>query len=262
MESIEIRDLRFSYGQHEVLKGVNFSAGPGELIALLGPNGAGKSTLMRCLLGLTRNYTGTVSIDGRDIRSLSRTELAKKVAYIPQNAPSVFNYSVLETVLMGLTGGIRLLGAPGADSEQKALETLERLGILHLADRGCEEISGGERQLTLLARALVQDAQVLVMDEPTANLDYGNRSRVMDQAVELSERGYTVLFSTHTPNQALLYASRAITLWQGTLLTDDTPDRALTEDVLETLYGVRIHRKKLEDDGRDITVCVPWKGRK
>ena len=110
---VELQDLRFSYGERQVLKGISFSAGPGELIALLGPNGAGKSTLMRCLLGLLRGFQGTISIDGQDIRSLSRAALSPKIAYIPQSAPAVFNYTVLDTVLMGVTGSLGVLSTPG-----------------------------------------------------------------------------------------------------------------------------------------------------
>ena len=110
---VELQDLRFSYGERQVLKGISFSAGPGELIALLGPNGAGKSTLMRCLLGLLRGFQGTISIDGQDIRSLSRAALSQKIAYIPQSAPAVFNYTVLDTVLMGVTGSLGVLSTPG-----------------------------------------------------------------------------------------------------------------------------------------------------
>ena len=255
MSAIEARDLHFSYGERYVLRGVSFSAEPGELIALLGPNGAGKSTLMRCLLGLTKDYRGAVYIAGEDIRTMSRTALAGKVAYIPQSAPTVFNYTVLDTVLMGVTGRIGLLGAPDAACEAKAMETLESLGVGHLAKRGCGELSGGERQLVLLARALVQDARVLIMDEPTANLDYGNQNRVMQRVLQLVKEGYTVLFSTHDPNQALLYASRALTLWEGRMLTDAAPEQALTENVLETIYGISVRRCLLPDE--DMSICVP-----
>lgn len=237
-----------------MLRDVSFAAKPGELIALLGPNGAGKSTLMRCMLGFLKNYTGQIRMEGQDIRQFSRGQLSKKVAYIPQSAPAVFNYSVLDTVLMGATNSVGVLGSPGAEQERRALETLESLGIGHLAKRGCEELSGGERQLALLARALIQDARFLVMDEPTANLDYGNQNRVMERVSELAERGYTILFSTHDPNQALLYATRALTLFDGGILTDGVPDAALTETVLKTLYGIDVRRSILQDGTE---VCMP-----
>lgn len=254
---IEISGLSFSYGERRVLRDVSFSAGYGELIALLGPNGAGKSTLMRCMLGFIRDYTGRISVDGREIRGMSRAELSKRIAYIPQSAPSVFNYTVLDAVLMGVTGGIGLLSSPGAEQEELAEGILERLGIVHLAERGCEELSGGERQLVLLARALIQDARIVVMDEPTANLDYGNQNRVMEHVLELAGQGYTILFSTHDPNQAMLYAGRALTLRDGGVLTDGDPDSTLTEGVLETLYGIVVRKCRLPREYGGISLCLP-----
>ena len=259
--SIEVKGLRFAYGERRVLGGIDFSAGEGELIALLGPNGAGKSTLMRCLLGLLKGYEGSVAIDGQDIRALSRPALSKKIAYIPQSAPAVFNYTVLELVLMGATGSIGILSAPGPEHEARAVEILKELGIERLAKRGCGEISGGERQMALLARALIQNARVLVMDEPTSNLDYGNQSRVMERVCTLTEQGYIVLFSTHDPNQALLYAGRALTLWEGRILTDGKPEDALTRDVLQTLYGINVRRCAVTDEYGGVTVCLPVRRR-
>lgn len=240
-----------------MLKGISFTAGAGELIALLGPNGAGKSTLMRCLLGFLKNYTGTIFLEGQDVRTMSRAALSSKIAYIPQSSPMTFNYTVMDMVLMGVTGSIGVLGTPGAAQERRANETLESLGIDRLARRGFEELSGGERQLVLLARALVQDARILVMDEPTANLDYGNQNRVMERVSGLAAQGYAVLFSTHDPNQALLYATRALTLWDGRILTDGPPARALTEETLRILYGISVRRCTLPAADGGVTVCVP-----
>lgn len=250
---IEVEDLCFSYGERQVLKNISFSAHEGELIALLGPNGVGKSTLMRCMLGFLKSCSGNILLDGENIRHMRRNELSKRIAYIPQSVPVTFNYTVLDTVLMGVTGSISPLSAPGAAQEAGALEALESLGVAHLARRGVEEISGGERQLVLLARALVQNAHVLIMDEPTANLDYGNQNRVMERTAELAERGYIVLISAHDPNQALMYASRALILRDGCVLCDDTPDRALTEEVLQSVYGIPVRRYTVPD----ATVCVP-----
>jgi iron complex transport system ATP-binding protein len=256
---IEFSNLTFSYGAQPVLQGVTMSADYGELVALLGPNGAGKSTMMRCLLGFLRDYGGEIKIDGQEIRKLSRPALAKKVAYIPQAAPVVFNYTVLDTVLMGATGSLGLLSSPGAELKDKALELLKSLGAEHLANRGTGELSGGERQLVLLARALIQDAKILVMDEPTANLDYGNQNRVMQQVTSLARRGYLVLYSTHDPNQTLLYATRAITLSGGKLLSDGDPKSTLTESVLETLYNIPVTRQTISVPSGDVEICLPRK---
>lgn len=252
---VDIQNLSFSYGARPVLDRVCFSAVSGELVAVLGPNGVGKSTLFRCMLGLLKTYTGMITLDGADLRALTRPELARRAAYIPQSSQPVFNYTVRETVLMGVTGWLPLLQTPKAEHMARVDETLERLGIASLAERGCGELSGGERQLVLLARALVQDAKTLVMDEPTANLDYGNQSRVMDCARNLALEGYTVIFSTHDPNQALLNATRALVLRDGGVLADGAPEAVLTEELLQDLYGIGVVRRTLPDSGQ--TVCIP-----
>ena len=255
---IEINDLSFGYGAADVLRSVSFSAGSGELIALLGSNGVGKSTLFRCMLGLLRPRCGTVTINGRDIRALTRAEAAREIAYIPQSASPGLGCTVLECVLMGTAPKLGILSAPGQSETQLALRTLDELGIAHLAPRSCESISGGERQLALLARALVQNARVLIMDEPTANLDYGNSFRVMRRISELAGRGYTVIFSTHDPNQAFRHASRVLVLKDGSLLADGRPDEALTEERLNEIYGVRVGVHTLDTSDGRFSVSVPY----
>ena len=172
--AIDVRTLSFSYGGAPVLQNVSFSARGGEVIALLGPNGVGKSTLFRCLLGFLKPQRGEVRIDGKALSDFSRRALAREIAYIPQSYSPTFNYTVRESVLMGVTAKLGALEGPTAAQQALVMRTLSQLGIAHLAERGSRKISGGERQLMLIARALVQNARVLIMDEPTANLDYGN----------------------------------------------------------------------------------------
>ena len=255
--SIEVKELRFSYGETEVLRDVSFRAEAGEIIAVLGPNGVGKSTLFQCLLGFLRPASGEILLSGKPLGSFSRQALAREIAYIPQSASPVYNYTVLEMVTMGMTNQMRLLQTPGPEQREKAMAALESLGIGALADRGCNQVSGGERQLMLLARALVQDARVLLMDEPTANLDYGNRFRVMERLRMLGGAGYTVLFSTHEPDQAFRYASRALALLDGRLLADGAPDTALTGDTLSKLYRVPVAVRDVEVQGEKYHVSIP-----
>lgn len=254
---IDIKKLSFSYNKHSVLKNINFCADVGELIAVLGPNGVGKSTFFRCLLGFTGNYKGVITLDGQDIRRLERADIAKKIAYIPQYSQPIFNYTVREAVLMGVTGSLKYFQTPSERHIEMVDEKLNQLGILKLAERGCEELSGGERQLVLLARALVQDAKILVMDEPTSNLDYGNQNRVMDCIRSLGSEGYTVIFSTHDPNQALLYANRAFAIKDGKVLADGQPESVITEDCLCNLYGIRVLCGILTGADENVAVCVP-----
>ena len=244
--AIEARGLSFSYGGAPVLRSISFSAGSGEVIALLGPNGVGKSTLLRCLLGFLRPSDGEVLVNERAIGTLSRRALAREIAYIPQSYSPAFNYTVRDSVLMGVTAKLGTLDSPGAAEHARVMQTLEELGIAHLADRGSRQISGGERQLMLLARALVQDAHVLIMDEPTANLDYGNSFRVMERIEQLGKSGYTVIFST-----------RALAMQSGALLGDGKPDEVLREELLSALYGVTVAVRHVAVNGQDLAVSVP-----
>ena len=255
--SVEVKDLCFSYGSREVLRGLSFSARQGDLVAVLGPNGVGKSTLFHCMLGFLRPQAGEIRLNGQDIQTLSSADMAKNIAYIPQNASPVFNYTVLDAVLMGLSNSLGLFQMPGREQREKAWQALESLGIAHLAGRGCQQISGGERQLMLIARALVQDARILIMDEPTASLDYGNSFRVMQRIGQLGQAGYTVLFSTHEPNQAFRYASRVLAMKDGQLLTEGAPKEVLTGEVLSRLYHIAVAVRETDVDGASYYVSIP-----
>jgi iron complex transport system ATP-binding protein len=255
--TVEVRDLRFSYGSRPVLFGAALSAGPGELVSVLGPNGAGKSTLFRCIMGFLKTEPNAVRIDGADIQSMDRRALADRLAYIPQSTSPIFNHTVLETVLMGFSGRVGIGRAPGAPHRAAALEMLESLGIMHLRDRGCAEISGGERQLALLARALVQNARILIMDEPTANLDYGHRHNALTRARALASNGYTVIMSTHNPEHAFLYATKVAALLDGRVIAEGAPEEVLTKELLEKLYGIGVDLHDVPYAGRTVKVCLP-----
>lgn len=254
---IRVEHLSFSYGETRILKDVNFNADRGSLAALIGPNGAGKSTLFRCILKFLSGYEGKVMLDGQDMKDMSRPEIARKIAYIPQTSIPVFNYAVIDIVLMGMTSGLRLLETPKKEHIRRAEEVLEGLGVLHLRDRGFGRISGGERQLVLLARAIAQDARILIMDEPTANLDYGNQLRVMERIRSLAKAGYTVIMSTHDPAQALLFADIAFVLQDGCMLASGPPKEVLTEEMMKKLYGVNVQMMDIETDGTMNRICVP-----
>lgn len=253
--SIDVRGLSFSYGTRSVLKEISFTAEDGTLLSILGPNGVGKSTLFRCILGLLGGYEGSASINGRDIRGLSARKLARLVAYIPQSHYPAFNYSVFDMVLMGTTaqaGGFR---SPGKREISLAEAALERMHVSHLRDRAYLQISGGERQLTLIARALAQETKVLVMDEPTANLDYGNQLLVMKEIRSLAGEGYTVIQSTHSPDQAFLYSDRILALKDGRVAAFGPPHDVLTSELIKSLYGVEVELQSLYEDR--LRVLIP-----
>lgn len=237
---LEVQGLRYAYKKNQVLKGVSFRAEAGECICVLGRNGAGKTTLFRCLLGFIKGYEGDINIDGLNAKQLLPREAAKKIAYIPQTHAPAFNYSVLETVLMGTSALIDKYRIPRRAEYEIAYQSMEQMHIAHLADRGCAELSGGERQLVLIARALAQKSKILVMDEPTANLDYGNQFHVMQQARELSENGYLVILSTHNPEHALLYADKALVLKDGGVAAYDDPELIVNPLMIKNIYGVSV----------------------
>lgn len=253
--SIKVDNLCFSYGERQILKSISFGAEYGEFLSVLGPNGVGKSTLFRCMLKLLTPSKGTTQIDGVSIEGMSPEELAKKIAYIPQSHSPVFNFTVADMVLMGTTAQTGRFSSPGRKEEKMAEDAMERLGITHLKDRGYGNISGGERQLVLIARAIAQQAKVLVMDEPSANLDFGNKIRVMKTVKKLTRDGYTVIQSTHDPDQAFLYSDKILALHDGQVLAWGTPKEIMNSSLISKLYGVDVEVCSLRNDG--IRVCVP-----
>ena len=254
---LEVKDLSFSYGDNKVLDNVSFSSSGGEAIAVLGPNGVGKSTFFKCILGFLPIRKGKIEIEGKDVSIMKGKELSKYIAYIPQSSSPVFNHTVLDSVAMGMNNQIGLFSTPGEKEREKAAAALDRLGILKLKDRGCLNISGGERQLMLIARAMVQDARIIVMDEPTSSLDYGNSYRVMETIMSLSKDGYTILFSTHDPDAAMRYSDRLIAFYKGEIIRDGKPSTVLNTDVLSTLYSINVAIRNVRVREKEYSVCIP-----
>lgn len=244
--SIVAEHVRFAYGRHEVLSDVSFTADGGRLLAVLGPNGVGKTTLFRCILGLQRQYRGSILVDGVEARRLPARQLARRIAYIPQAQTQAFAYTALSMVLMGTTHASPTLSMPGKRETDVAMAALERLGIARLADESFARLSGGERQLVLIARALAQRAGILLMDEPTASLDYGNQAHALSIARELADDGYAVVLSTHNPQHALWYADRALALSGGRVAAFGPPRDVLSAPMIESLYHVRVSMLETE----------------
>jgi ABC-type cobalamin/Fe3+-siderophores transport system ATPase subunit len=245
--SISVKNLSFAYGAQTVLENVSFEAQNGRLLAVLGPNGVGKTTLFRCILGLLRGYTGAIEADGADARALGARELARRIAYIPQTRGQAFNYSVLEMVLMGTSHAISALSMPKQKEADAAADALAQVGIGHLAHKSYARLSGGEQQLVLIARALAQQSRTLLMDEPTANLDYGNQARVLETVCGLAGRGYTVLLSTHNPQHALWYADLALALSGGRVSAFGAPDAVIDAPLVKALYGIDVRFIETEE---------------
>ncbi|MBQ8618380.1 MAG: ABC transporter ATP-binding protein [Clostridia bacterium] len=237
---LEISHLSFSYGEHQVLRDISFSLDKGEFLSVLGPNGVGKSTLFRCILGRLEGYTGAITSGGDDLKNMPRREAARRMAYIPQIHRPTFSYTVLDTVLMGTARQLSPFAQPGRAQVDRALAALERVGAKHLYQRDFTRLSGGEQQLVLLARALAQQAEILVMDEPTSALDFGNQLRVLQLVRELAGEGYGVLLSTHNPQHALTFATRTLALCDGRVAAQGRPQDVLTPELMSRLYGVDV----------------------
>jgi iron complex transport system ATP-binding protein len=230
------RDLTIGYSDRVVGRGLNVALAQGEVLALLGPNGGGKTTLLKTLLGLLAPLAGEAAIDGRSLATYSVRERARHIAYVPQLHTPTFAFTVEAVVLIGRTAHGSLFARPSAHDREVARQSLVRFGIDHLSQRPYTMISGGERQLVLLARALAQEPQFIVLDEPTASLDFGNQGKVMREIRALSAAGHGVLFTTHDPNHALRAADRAYLLRAGERIAEGRVAEVLTKTQLEELY--------------------------
>jgi iron complex transport system ATP-binding protein len=237
---LEVKALDFGFPGRTIGRGVSFSLGAGEVLCVLGPNGGGKTTLFRTLLGLLEPHAGDIHLGGSALSSLSRSEIARRIGYVPQGHSAYFAFTVREFVLMGRTAHLGAFSSPGPRDHAIALKTLESLGIAHLVDKPVTEISGGERQLALVARALAQEPKLLVLDEPTASLDFGNQVRVLQRIGSLAGAGIAILFSSHDPDHAFLCARRALLLAEGRVLEIGAPRDVIRPDTLERLYRVSV----------------------
>ncbi len=229
--------LDFGFPRRTVGRGLDLELRAGEVACLLGPHGSGKTTLLRTLLGLLPPLGGTVHLDGRPLGEWGARERARRLAYVPQAAESYFDFTVAEMVAMGRSAHRGALASPSAADANAAAASLARLGIAHLAGQPIQRVSGGERQLALIARALATGARLLVMDEPTANLDFGNQSLVLEEIARLRASGVGVLLSTHHPEHALRIADRALLLREGRIIAAGAAAEVLTSEGLTALYG-------------------------
>jgi iron complex transport system ATP-binding protein len=243
-------DLTIGYADHVVGRHLDLALSGGEVLALLGPNGGGKTTLLKTLLGLLAPRAGEVKLGGRSLTGYSIRERARLVAYVPQSHVSTFAFTVEAVALMGRTAHGNIFSRPTAGDRAIAVRMLERFGIAHLRERPYTMTSGGERQLVLLARALAQEPQFVVLDEPTANLDFGNQGKVMREIRQLAASGHGVLLTTHDPNHAMRAADRVYLLRGGECIGEGPTSTILVRPQLEALYGGPVEEISDRSDGR------------
>jgi iron complex transport system ATP-binding protein len=251
--NISLVNISAGYNGCPVLRNISATLQSGEVICLLGPNGSGKTTLFRSILGLLPS-TGKILFDGEEFGTADRRKRSRMLAYVPQAHTPPFPFTGLEVVLSGRTPHIGPFSTPSDIDYRIAMGALETVGAGHHAGRAYTELSGGERQLVLIARALAQQSRFLIMDEPTSHLDYGNQLKITQTVRTLAQTGMGIILTTHTPDQAFLCATRVIALCRGAIIAQGPPAGALTKPVLKAMYGVTIDVVALEDGRR---VCTP-----
>lgn len=254
MTLISVEHVTYGYCGKPVLKDITLSFRRGEIVSLLGPNGSGKTTLLKILLGLCRPRTGEVKLEGRSVSQIPPKSLARRIAYVPQTHRLSFAYRVMDVVLMGRMPHKPFFFQYSHGDRAEALNALERLSIAHLKDRPYTEVSGGERQLTLIARALAQGADIFIMDEPVNGLDYGNQIRLLGRIADLAENGYTFIKTTHFPEHAIWVSDRVIMIKDGRIVADGDSESVINEKNLYRLYNTDIDMVTVEGG---IRVCVP-----
>jgi iron complex transport system ATP-binding protein len=251
---LELVDLVVGYKDHVVLRDLDLEVPVGSICAFLGPNGCGKTTLLRNVNAILGPLGGRVLLEGREVQSMSRKEIALSMAFVPQSTNLPFNYSGLDMVVMGKTPHISVWSSPGPRARDEAWEVMGSLGIDHLADQYYMQMSAGERQLVLLARAVMQDAPLLLLDEPTSHLDLRNQLVIMDMVRKVAHgKEATVLITLHDPNLALRYCDYAALLCNGVMLDHGPVERMLTGENLSTVYGVEV-KCELTEGGRKVVV--------
>lgn len=257
--AVHIRAASFSYQKHEVFRDVDLEVFPGEVLCLLGANGCGKTTLLRCINGTLKVNSGSIRLGDRSLSSMTATEIARKVGIVFQEHNAPFPYPVLDVVTMGRAPHLKIFGAPGGADIEIAEAALESVGMHHLRNDPYTKISGGERQLVLIARTIAQQPDIILLDEPTSHLDLKNQALVLGMVNRLAARGLTVMMSSHLPNHALHYSSKAALMHDGRLSAVGRPGDVISEDSLRRLYGieVRIYTGRDRENGAEVQFCMP-----
>jgi iron complex transport system ATP-binding protein len=254
---LRIENIKCGYGDKLVVDGLSVSTSTGEILCLLGPNGIGKTTLFKTILGFLPVLGGEVLVDGRDISRLSRRELARMISYVPQARTPTFAFKAIDVVTMGRIAHIGPFGSPGRKDVRAAHNALERLGIESLRERACTELSGGEVQMVMIARALAQESEFLMMDEPTASLDFGNQVRIIRICKRLAAEGLGIIMTTHFPDHAFQCGASVGLMLKGYEYVCGTAHDVLTEENLMRAYGIRVAVVNVDYCGSQLQLCQP-----
>jgi iron complex transport system ATP-binding protein len=257
---LEFRNASFAYSEGKnVFAEINLKSVEKDILVILGPNGCGKTTLLKCAAGFLMAQDGEILIDGKDISSCKRRDIAMRIGYISQEHSDGFAYSVIELVVMGRTPYLGMFSSPGVKDYEIAREAIRSVGIAHLEDKRFTELSGGERQLVLIARMLAQQPSILLLDEPTSHLDLKNQTIVMRLVRKLARGGLSVIMTSHFPNHAITFAGHTAIMHNGAFITQGRSEEVINETNLKKAYGIDIRVYTLIDptDGTELRFCAP-----
>ncbi len=249
---IQAENISFRYGGDKskyVFQDISLAVHSGAVFCLLGPNGIGKSTLLKCLSSILPIPRGRIFLNGKNLSAFKRTEVARHIGYVPQGLASAFPFRIKDIIIMGRAPHLSILASPSNNDMEIAYRAMELVGIAHLADRPCNGVSGGEWQLALIARALVQEPQILLLDEPTSHLDMGNQMKILRVIKNLSDNGMTIVMASHFPDHAFLVSSVVAILNNGRFASVGSPDEVITEESMKATYGVDVRIVQLDEGG-------------
>lgn len=255
---IEVKDISFSYEKDSpiIFENINFEIDAGDVLCILGPNGTGKTTLIKSLNGIHEINSGKILLNGKNIEKLSFNEISKIVGYIPQGHVPSFPFTVFDVVLMGRSPYINLSASPKEKDKKIAMDALKTLGIFEMKDKKYTNLSGGERQLVFLARVLAQEPDLLILDEPTSHLDFGNQIKLLEIIEQLSNLGLAIIMSSHYPDHAFLSCNKVAIMKDKSFIDFGNPEDVVTEENLREAYGIEVQLLDFENDRK---ICVPLK---
>jgi iron complex transport system ATP-binding protein len=249
-------EYHYDFEKSHGFKDINFTLEEPGIMSILGPNACGKTTLLKCIDGLMKLDSGRISINDKDLCHLSRSEIAKAIGYVPQFHQPSFAFSVLDAVVVGRAPHIGFLDSPKKEDFLIAKQALETMGISYLADAPYTQLSGGERQMVLIARILAQQPSLLLLDEPTSHLDFGNQIKLLATLQKLANTGLPIIMTSHFPDHAFLVSNKVALMKHGELIDVGPPDKIITEFHLEDVYKIKVKIVDV-DVGVNRKICVP-----
>lgn len=260
MAALAVKSLKFCYGKKLILDDITFSVSTGTICGLLGPNGSGKTTLLKCINGILKPAAGRIEINNVSLEQMSRPEIARSMSVVPQQTNTVFSFKVVDMVVMGRSPVLEVWQKPTLSDRAEAVKLLTELGIGHLAERPFNEISGGERQMVLLARAIFQNTPIMLLDEPTSHLDLKNQVKIMELVRSVAlKRGITTIMTLHDPNLALHYCDEVVLLKNGRIMDMGKINQVLLDENLSTMYEIKVNME-VTRQGKQVIIPESWQG--